>query len=92
MLWLIWILIFALHAISLLALALAYFMYQETSLCVPISIIIASASLFPIMYFTIRELPKILFAVTESKAIKDPNKKGKEGEDGGEEQETKNKK
>ena len=91
-LWLIWILIFALHAISLLALALAYFMYQETSLCVPISIIIASASLFPIMYFTIRELPKILFAVTESKAIKDPNKKGKEGEDGGEEQETKNKK
>lgn len=88
----IWIVIFCLHALSLLVLALAYFMCQETSLCVPISIIIAFASLFPIMYFTIRELPKILFAVTESKAIKDPNKKGKEGEEGGEKRETKNKK
>ena len=86
-LWLIWILIFALHAISLLA--LAYFMYQETSLYIPILIIIAFASLLPIIYFTVRELPKILFAVTESTAITDPNKKEEEG---GEEQETENKK
>ena len=88
-LWLIWILIFALHAISLLA--LAYFMYQETSLCVPISITIASVSLFLIMYLTVSELPKILFTVTESTAITDPNKKGNEGKEGGEKQETESK-
>ena len=88
-LWVIWIVIFSLHALSLLLLAI--FSYQDYETYTSIAIVISAGSLPLIMCLTTKELPKILFAVTESTAITDPNKKGKEGEEGGEKQETESK-
>ena len=88
-LWVIWIVIFCLHALSLLL--LAFFSYQDSETYTSIAIAISAASHPLIMCLTMIELPKILFAVTESTAITDPNKKGKEGEEGGEKQETESK-
>ena len=85
-LWVIWIVIFCLHALSLLGLAI--FSYQDYETYTSIAIGISAVSQPLIMCLTIRELPKTLFAVTESTAITDPNKKGKEGE---EKQETESK-
>ena len=81
-LWVIWLLVFSIHLVSLAS--LSWFIYQDSGLCSSLCIIVSSIYLAIIMYFAQKELPKALRIWAKSNAIKDPKemeKTNKEKED-----------
>ena len=81
-LWVIWLLVFSIHLLSLTS--LSWFIYQDSGLCSSLCIIVSSICLAIIMYFAQKELPKALRIWAKSNAIKDPKeteKTNKEKED-----------
>lgn len=72
-LWVIWLLVFSIHLLSLTL--LSWFIYQDSGLCSSLCIIVSSICLAIIMYFAQKELPKALRIWAKSNGIKSPRKK-----------------